>query len=148
MAKALDAGKGEWRLAPRASVLPTWERRGREDELGDMADSVIRCLPEDKTNGFFVSCFERVDGDAELGEPATMPSRTSKSSKAVKRRREHEDDEEVDDEQDQGDDGEQDNQEGAAPRASSAKAKTAAQLERAKRKKQQQKKRRKQTVTQ
>lgn len=48
----------EWKLAPRSSVLPTWERRGRPEEL-DGADSVIRCLPEDRTNGFFVACLER-----------------------------------------------------------------------------------------
>ncbi|KDQ15892.1 hypothetical protein BOTBODRAFT_275080 [Botryobasidium botryosum FD-172 SS1] len=44
-------------LAPRSQVIPTWERRGLEDELDDPS-CVIRCSPgEDRTNGFFVSCF-------------------------------------------------------------------------------------------
>ncbi|GAA5977190.1 hypothetical protein JCM11641_003871 [Rhodosporidiobolus odoratus] len=74
-----------WRLAPREEVLPGWERRGRVaacggDELTTtititdshsdpgllspydvlrtaIADSLVRCLPEDGTNGFFVACF-------------------------------------------------------------------------------------------
>jgi len=44
-------------LAPRSKVLPTWERRGLAGELNDSL-CVIRCSPgEDRTNGFFVSCF-------------------------------------------------------------------------------------------
>ncbi|WWC90722.1 uncharacterized protein L201_005659 [Kwoniella dendrophila CBS 6074] len=53
-----------WKLAPRNQVIPTWERRGRKEELGDdedLAQGVIRCSPEDRTNGFFVSCFVRDD---------------------------------------------------------------------------------------
>ncbi|WWC71579.1 uncharacterized protein I206_105537 [Kwoniella pini CBS 10737] len=53
-----------WKLAPREQVIPTWERRGRPEELGgdeEMAQGIIRCLPEDRTNGFFVSCFVRDD---------------------------------------------------------------------------------------
>ncbi|OCF37937.1 nuclear protein [Kwoniella heveanensis BCC8398] len=53
-----------WALAPRDSVIPSWERRGRPEEMGgddDLAQGVIRCLPEDKTNGFFVACFVRDD---------------------------------------------------------------------------------------
>ncbi|GAA5884032.1 hypothetical protein JCM6882_002108 [Rhodosporidiobolus microsporus] len=49
-----------WRLAPRDEVLPTWERRGRAEACGGdetIADSLVRCLPEDGTNGFFVACF-------------------------------------------------------------------------------------------
>ncbi|KAJ9114385.1 hypothetical protein QFC20_001528 [Naganishia adeliensis] len=50
-----------WVLAPRAVVLPTWERRGLPEHMNQdqtLADGVIRCVPgEDHTNGFFVSCF-------------------------------------------------------------------------------------------
>ncbi|KAL1407370.1 hypothetical protein Q8F55_006792 [Vanrija albida] len=130
VAKALASGKGQWRLAPRASVLPKWERRGLVDELGDGADSVIRCLPEDKTNGFFVSCFERV----REGDVAKV-----KGAKGAKRARE-EVEEEVEPEAEAEEDEEDDDEEkSGAP----AKPKTPAQLERARRKKQLQKKRRK-----
>ncbi|GAA6059682.1 hypothetical protein JCM10212_000069 [Sporobolomyces blumeae] len=51
-----------WRLEGRDQVLPTWERRGRVAACGGdktIADSVVRALPEDGTNGFFVACFVR-----------------------------------------------------------------------------------------
>jgi putative methyltransferase len=36
------------------------------DEAAEMAESVIRCLPgEDKTNGFFVACFVRNEGETD-----------------------------------------------------------------------------------
>ncbi|KAL1760871.1 S-adenosyl-L-methionine-dependent methyltransferase [Schizophyllum commune] len=54
---------GNFALASRDSVLPTWPRRGMKEEMGesgDDAEGLIRCLPgEDATNGFFVSCFVR-----------------------------------------------------------------------------------------
>ena len=36
-----------------------------------VADSVLRCLPEDGTNGFFVACFVRtpIEGEEELQQP-------------------------------------------------------------------------------
>ncbi|KZV97453.1 S-adenosyl-L-methionine-dependent methyltransferase [Exidia glandulosa HHB12029] len=77
---ALLASSGAWVLAPRDQVLPTWERRGVQDELGDVGDAanLVRCMPgEDATNGFFVSCFERA--------PATGQS-------AIKRKLEADDD--------------------------------------------------------
>ncbi|SAM07472.1 hypothetical protein [Absidia glauca] len=53
----------EFTLAPRATVLPTWKRRGFPSEMEnskDRSDSVVRTLPsEDLTNGFFVACFVR-----------------------------------------------------------------------------------------
>jgi putative methyltransferase len=83
--KALDSPEAReygWQIAPRSEVLPTWERRGRVEatqgdksgspisnsvfpiktngrfRLVDIADAVICCVPgEDRTNGFFVSCF-------------------------------------------------------------------------------------------
>lgn len=42
----------------------------------EWADSVIRCLPEDSTNGFFVSCFVRVD-------PSTMIPGDAKGAVSV-----------------------------------------------------------------
>ncbi|TXT13093.1 hypothetical protein VHUM_01494 [Vanrija humicola] len=124
VAKALASAKGKWKLAPRASVLPKWERRGLVDELGNGADSVIRCLPEDKTNGFFVSCFVRVEEGQVAG---------------TKRAREEAEEEAEDNEGEEEDEPEDASAAAAAP----PKAKTAAQLDRARRKKQLQKKRRK-----
>ncbi|GJJ08269.1 hypothetical protein Clacol_002479 [Clathrus columnatus] len=66
VAKALDleeAKNAGFSLAPRAEVIEKWEHRGVNKEMGeykDQADRVVRCRPgEDKTNGFFVSCFVR-----------------------------------------------------------------------------------------
>ncbi|GAA5949620.1 hypothetical protein JCM21900_002473 [Sporobolomyces salmonicolor] len=63
-----DAG---WRLARRDEVLPTWERRGRVEACGGdetIADSLVRCLPEDGTNGFFVACFVRDENAADVSD--------------------------------------------------------------------------------
>ncbi|ORX48495.1 S-adenosyl-L-methionine-dependent methyltransferase [Hesseltinella vesiculosa] len=53
----------DFSLAPRSSVLPTWQRRGLPNEMSlfnDQAQNVVRTLPsEDLTNGFFVACFVR-----------------------------------------------------------------------------------------
>ncbi|GAA5997571.1 rRNA (cytosine-C5-)-methyltransferase RCM1 [Rhodotorula paludigena] len=65
-----DAG---WRLAPRDEVMPTWERRGRVEACGGdetIADSLVRCLPEDGTNGFFVACFVKDETAAPIAAPA------------------------------------------------------------------------------
>ncbi|KZS92513.1 S-adenosyl-L-methionine-dependent methyltransferase [Sistotremastrum niveocremeum HHB9708] len=83
--KALDsehARSAGFQLASRDQVLPSWERRGQETELGTQfrewiqsplycvstsswPGSVIRCNPgEDATNGFFVSCFVRQSNPA------------------------------------------------------------------------------------
>lgn len=101
VARALENRK--WKLAPRASVLPTWERRGLPEEL-EGADSVIRCMPEDKTNGFFVACFERrgageerdvsVEGSGEAegleepepGKSARKAASTDRAPEASKRK--------------------------------------------------------------
>ncbi|CAG8516308.1 4894_t:CDS:10 [Paraglomus brasilianum] len=45
-------------LADRNKVIPSWERRGDNNEL-DEAQKLIRTCPEDSTNGFFVACFVR-----------------------------------------------------------------------------------------
>lgn len=124
VARALESGGGKWRVAPRSSVLPAWERRGRVEELGPDAEGVIRCLPEDKTNGFFVSCLERVEGDVKKA------GRRAQESASFKRAREEEEEAEG------GDSGDEDGDK----TAKEAKPKTAAQLERARRKKKLQKK--------
>ncbi|WVR07594.1 hypothetical protein IAU60_004636 [Kwoniella sp. DSM 27419] len=69
-----------WALAPRSGVIPSWERRGRSEEMAgdeDLAQGVIRCLPEDKTNGFFVACFVR-------GDPTGLSHRPQNRSTAGK----------------------------------------------------------------
>ncbi|KAF9158231.1 hypothetical protein DFQ26_007856 [Actinomortierella ambigua] len=82
----------EWKLVPRAQVLPTWHRRGIPSDVEDIpglvstdedrakvADCLVRAIPGgkdgDPMNGFFVACFERVgkDGDPELS-PVWEPS--------------------------------------------------------------------------
>ncbi|WVQ68080.1 uncharacterized protein L199_006286 [Kwoniella botswanensis] len=85
-----------WKLAPRSQVIPTWERRGREDEMAgdkELAQGVIRCLPEDRTNGFFVSCFVRDDPQglsisAPIKAKMTSTQQEQQKSKNVKRPRE------------------------------------------------------------
>ncbi|CAG8536291.1 7246_t:CDS:10 [Funneliformis mosseae] len=49
-------------LANRNDVVPTWDRRGISSEFNDEETAVklIRTLPEDFMNGFFVACFIRV----------------------------------------------------------------------------------------
>ncbi|WRT68385.1 uncharacterized protein IL334_005361 [Kwoniella shivajii] len=84
-----------WKLAPRDQVIPSWERRGREEEMGgdkDLAQGVIRCLPEDKTNGFFVSCFIRDPSGLSVKSNASSKSSTIKSKSNKRDRDETEDD--------------------------------------------------------
>ncbi|GAA5943672.1 rRNA (cytosine-C5-)-methyltransferase RCM1 [Sporobolomyces koalae] len=60
-----------WRLESRDQVLPTWERRGRVEACGgdqNIANSVVRALPEDGTNGFFVACFVKHEGNNDKDE--------------------------------------------------------------------------------
>ncbi|KAK8854799.1 hypothetical protein IAR55_003538 [Kwoniella newhampshirensis] len=129
-----------WGLAPRNSVLSSWERRGRPEELGgdeDLANGVIRCLPEDKTNGFFVSCFVR-DGTG-------LWPKTKSNPRSLKRPRNNDAEEDVEEERskkleeaeeeskEEGDGGEE------AVVSGETKTKTPAQLERIRRKKAQQK---------
>lgn len=86
--KSEEARTGQFMLAGREVVMPTWHRRGIPEELDEpgsstldtthlllspfpltcsgstgYALSLVRCLPgEDATNGFFVSCFKKVQG--------------------------------------------------------------------------------------
>ncbi|KAI1797292.1 S-adenosyl-L-methionine-dependent methyltransferase [Ganoderma leucocontextum] len=57
-----EAINGQFKLASKQDVLPTWHRRGIPEEMDNAADaeSLVRCSPgEDRTNGFFVSLFMR-----------------------------------------------------------------------------------------
>ncbi|KAJ1343800.1 hypothetical protein BSLG_001611 [Batrachochytrium salamandrivorans] len=54
--------RSDFRLVP--NIFPQWDRRGLEGSF-DQAERVIRALPEeDRTIGFFVALFERVNGEA------------------------------------------------------------------------------------
>ncbi|WVQ74949.1 hypothetical protein IAR50_004557 [Cryptococcus sp. DSM 104548] len=133
-----------WGLAKRAGVIPSWERRGRPEETGgnkDLAESVIRCLPEDKTNGFFVSCFVR---DGSGLRPKDGGSTTTTDQRSIKRSR--------DDIEPKADEGREDaeaveaEEEAGDERGEGRKEKTEAQLERARRKKQLQKAKKRKTA--
>ncbi|KAI9468894.1 MAG: williams-Beuren syndrome critical region protein 20 copy A [Benjaminiella poitrasii] len=70
----------EFELAPRESILPTWQRRGLPKEIDgnkDFADRLVRTIPaEDLTNGFFVSCFIRKN-------ESSMPDEENNKRKAI-----------------------------------------------------------------
>ncbi|KAJ2137080.1 hypothetical protein IW139_000125 [Coemansia sp. RSA 353] len=55
------AAQSEFALAPRDQVIPSWPRRGLESSglTEEQAACVVRTLPEDGTNGFFVAGFVR-----------------------------------------------------------------------------------------
>ncbi|KAJ1850251.1 putative 28S rRNA (cytosine-C(5))-methyltransferase, partial [Coemansia sp. RSA 2703] len=59
---AVLGAQGEFVLAAREHVLPTWPRRGLAVEGLDeaQAECLVRAMPEDGTNGFFVAGFVRV----------------------------------------------------------------------------------------
>lgn len=84
-------------LAPHATVLPGWPRRGIASELDnpEHANSLIRCSPgEDATNGFFVSAFVRRDetnvaalGPAKRKADVDDPELTTQERKRKKKKR-------------------------------------------------------------
>ncbi|TFK72964.1 S-adenosyl-L-methionine-dependent methyltransferase [Pluteus cervinus] len=95
---ALNSDEGltrGFKLAPPHLVLPKWDRRGIPNELNnpDDAASLVRCLPTDGTNGFFVSCFlklpknedkrKRAEGspDRGLDTPEHLLTRKRKKKK-------------------------------------------------------------------
>ncbi|KAJ2802009.1 hypothetical protein H4R20_003448, partial [Coemansia guatemalensis] len=61
VASVLDS-QSEFALAPAEQVIPTWPRRGLQTAglTKEQADSLVRSLPEDGTNGFFVAAFVRI----------------------------------------------------------------------------------------
>ncbi|KAJ1935038.1 hypothetical protein GGF37_006144, partial [Kickxella alabastrina] len=58
---AVLAAQDEFGLAPAEQVIPTWKRRGVAEGglTPEQAACVVRTLPEDGTNGFFVAGFVR-----------------------------------------------------------------------------------------
>ncbi|KAF8656783.1 hypothetical protein AX16_002335 [Volvariella volvacea WC 439] len=87
-----EEARGRFVLAPRDQVIPTWERRGLDDEMGNTGDAsaLIRCLPgDDATNGFFISCFVRQPPSSlkrknSIGDISNVP-RKKKRRKAAKK---------------------------------------------------------------
>ncbi|KAI0297242.1 S-adenosyl-L-methionine-dependent methyltransferase [Multifurca ochricompacta] len=73
--RSTEATAGGFRLATHAEVLPTWSRRGQPGILSDEGDTeaVVRCSPDDATNGFFVSCFVRRHGRRSTISEAEPP---------------------------------------------------------------------------
>ncbi|KAF9266542.1 S-adenosyl-L-methionine-dependent methyltransferase [Marasmius fiardii PR-910] len=68
--KSDEAKNGNFKLATPDEVLPQWPRRGLPEEIDDprLAQSLVRCVPgDDKTNGFFVSCFVRNEDSDDIG---------------------------------------------------------------------------------
>ncbi|KAI8985130.1 williams-Beuren syndrome critical region protein 20 copy A [Pilobolus umbonatus] len=76
--KTILQSNPRFELAPAATVLPTWERRGIPEELDgnkDLADRLVRTVPsEDLTNGFFVACFIRKGDNDESSNNAIKRS--------------------------------------------------------------------------
>ncbi|KAJ1731485.1 hypothetical protein LPJ61_002517 [Coemansia biformis] len=71
--------QGEFSLAPADQVIPTWPRRGLETAglTEAQAASLVRALPEDGTNGFFVAGFVRTapaDPSRAAAAAAAMPA--------------------------------------------------------------------------
>lgn len=71
---ALVASGGRFELVPNSEVLPAWPRRGLDTEFrAHEAQSLIRCSPEDGTNGFFVACFRRTQGRRKRKDVISVP---------------------------------------------------------------------------
>ncbi|RCK62525.1 hypothetical protein Cantr_08987 [Candida viswanathii] len=84
-----EVKKRGWKLAPREVVIPTWERRGFEDEFVTLtrdpeeckrlAGGCVRANPkEDGGIGFFAACFVR-GGEMANGSEQTANSKTEES---------------------------------------------------------------------
>ncbi|KAL6057706.1 putative 28S rRNA (cytosine-C(5))-methyltransferase [Balamuthia mandrillaris] len=86
---ALEAAAGKFRLA---HALPQWHRRGLP--LFDGAERCVRTDPsEDRTNGFFVACFERVKA-GEQPRQASAPKKRPRKEEDTKSKAEEEEEEE------------------------------------------------------
>jgi len=73
---ALASREGDvFKLAVASAILPTWSRRGLKQYFGPGSESMIRCSPEDGTNGFFVSCFVRIGSEAVQGPDAPISTK-------------------------------------------------------------------------
>ncbi|KAJ2455711.1 hypothetical protein EV183_000558 [Coemansia sp. RSA 2336] len=83
------ASQKAFTLAPADQVIPSWPRRGLQTAglSADQAASLVRTLPEDGTNGFFVACFVRdasvsLDIPRKRKEPQTTASASASTSAA------------------------------------------------------------------
>ncbi|KAI9247490.1 S-adenosyl-L-methionine-dependent methyltransferase [Phascolomyces articulosus] len=78
------ADNPDFTLAPRESVLPTWQRRGLRSEFNGSdqdAEAVVRTDPaHDLTNGFFVACFVRSSNTVST-TTTTTPLKNNKKRK-------------------------------------------------------------------
>ncbi|CAB4440544.1 unnamed protein product [Rhizophagus irregularis] len=81
-------------LANRNDVIPTWDRRGISSEFVDddeSADKLIRTLPEDFTNGFFVACFIRkssyMESAASTISTSNLDTNVNNSKKRKRKRK-------------------------------------------------------------
>ncbi|KAJ1849483.1 hypothetical protein LPJ70_000450 [Coemansia sp. RSA 2708] len=104
VARVLE-GQHEFALAPADQMIPSWPRRGLVTAglTKEQAASMVRMLPEDGSNGFFVACFERqapADLDrirSELHEAksasngSAAPTKSAKDADAKKTKRKHTD---------------------------------------------------------
>ncbi|KAJ1875705.1 hypothetical protein LPJ55_000517 [Coemansia sp. RSA 990] len=89
------ASQNAFTLAPADQVIPSWPRRGLQTAglSAEQAASLVRTLPEDGTNGFFVACFVR-DASAsfnvtprkrkELQTTASVPADANAGNKKPK----------------------------------------------------------------
>ncbi|KAJ2710585.1 hypothetical protein H4R19_003677 [Coemansia spiralis] len=78
------ASQAEFGLAPAAQVIPTWPRRGLEAAglTAAQAACLVRALPEDGTNGFFVAGFVRT-APAPPAAPRPVPVPVATTSAAL-----------------------------------------------------------------
>jgi putative methyltransferase len=102
--KSEECKVGRFRLAPRNEVLSSWPRRGYASEMessgrnllvppkkvltcwSDDACSLIRCLPgEDGTNGFFISCFIKMDESEMKKRKSITDVSSAKKAKRLKK---------------------------------------------------------------
>ncbi|KAI9490521.1 S-adenosyl-L-methionine-dependent methyltransferase [Zychaea mexicana] len=82
--QSILADNPDFALAPRESVLPTWNRRGLVSEFNGSvqdADAVVRTDPaHDLTNGFFVACFVRTSASPSSSANASAPNKKRKAA--------------------------------------------------------------------
>ncbi|KAH7911353.1 S-adenosyl-L-methionine-dependent methyltransferase [Hygrophoropsis aurantiaca] len=82
--KSDEAQRNHFKLALKSQVLPSWHRRGLSEEvdIGVDSSSLIRCNPgEDATNGFFVSCFVRMDANDSIEDSSVKNKRKGKHTR-------------------------------------------------------------------
>ncbi|KAJ2761333.1 hypothetical protein IWQ57_006079, partial [Coemansia nantahalensis] len=82
------AAQPEFALAPADQVIPTWPRRGLEAAglTAAQAAALVRALPEDGTNGFFVAGFVRVAPPAAPAAPAPSDGQPARARRDKRKR--------------------------------------------------------------